>query len=60
MEIYLFEVAGRATEILLSPYVLVIAALVGLALATGTAGRIAIRIEDSVRGVATIRQIDDN
>ena len=60
MEIYLYEIAGRAAEVLLSPYLLGSAALVGLALATGTAGRIAVRIEDSVGAATTIRQTNDN
>ena len=60
MEIYLFEIARGAAAALLSPYVLGLTTLVGVALATGTAGRIAIRIEDFVRGASVIRQTNHN
>ena len=60
MEIYLFEIASRAAGTLLSQYLLVLAALVGLALATGAAGRVAIRIEDVLNGAATTQQPNEN
>ncbi len=60
MEIYLFEIASRAAGVLLSPGLLVPAALAGLALATGAAGRVAIRIEDVLNGAATTQQPNEN
>lgn len=60
MKIDLFEIASGAAGALLSPYLLVLVALVGLALATGAAGRVAIRIEDVLNGAATTRQPNEN
>ena len=57
---YLYEIAKGAAAVLLSAYLRGVMVLAGLALATGAAGRVAVRIEDLVNGVSVVRQTNNN
>ena len=56
---YLYEIAKGAAEVLLSAYLRGVMVLAGLALATGAAGRVPVRIEDLVNGAPAVRQTDN-